>query len=150
MAYRTHIASTALPAAGAWKADATPASLPGNWREGPGARYITAIATYTAGGSGGYPKIRPVWIHAAATTGGSDRRPRDTTTDGSATASAPNITVNNYATVVNLKGLTDGVSEVNSLVLQVPPDAVAVKIECAEVGATGTPGTIIIDIDGGV
>ena len=151
MAYRTHIASVTLPAAGAWKADATASGLPGAWRNTtPGARYITVIVTYTAGGSGGYPKIRAVWTHAAAEAGGSIRRPRDTTTDGSATASAPNITVNNYATVVNMKGLTDGVSEVNSIVLQVPPDAAAVKIECAEVGATATPGTIIIDIDGGV
>jgi len=150
MAYRTHIASRTLPASGAWYTGASDASLPGNWQHAPGAQYITVIVTYTAGTTGGYPKIRPVWTHVASDAAGSRRTARDTTADGSATASAPAITINNYQTVLNLKGLTDGSAEVNSVVLQVPPDAVAVKIECAEVGATGTPGTIIVDIDGGV
>lgn len=149
MAYRTHIASRALPALGAWYTSADEASLPGNWQRAPGARYITVIVTYTAGGSGGYPKIRPVWTHIAAASGGSRRSARDTTVDSSASASAPAITINNYHTVLNLKGLTDGSAEVNGIVLQVPPEAVSVKIECAEVGATGTPGTIVVDIDGG-
>lgn len=150
MAYSEHIASVALPAAGAWKTDATPATILGNWREHRGAQYLTVIVTYTNGGAGGYPKIRPVWTHAKSGAPSTTRTPRDTTIDGSATASAPNITIDNYATAINMKGLTDGSGECNSVVLLIPPDAVAVKIECAEVGNTGAPGTIVVDIDGGV
>lgn len=150
MAYVEHIASGALPASGAWYTSATPTTILGNWREHRGAQYLNVIVTYTAGASGGYPKIRPVWTHSKSGAPSTTRLPRDTTTDGSATASAPNITVNNYATVINMKGLTDGSGECNSVMLLVPPDAVAVKIECAEVGNTDTPGTIVVDIDGGV
>lgn len=147
MAYRTHIASVALPAAGAWKTDAVASGIPGTWREHSGARFIVALVTYTKGGAGGYPKIRPVWTHNALADDTAFLA-RDTTNDGTATASAPNITIDNYLTVFALKGLTDGTAEKVAVQLLVPPGANSVKIECAEVGATGTPGTIIVHIDG--
>lgn len=150
MAYRTHIASRALEAAGAWYTAASPSGLPGTWRENRGAKYVSVLVTYTAGGSGGYPKIRPVWTHVAAADGSTQFLARDTTNDGSASASAPNITVSNYLSVFALKSLTDGSAEKVNVMLLVPPDAVAVKIEAAEVGATGTPGTIVVHVDGGV
>lgn len=147
MAYRSHIASRALTAAGAWYTAATAASLPGNWRESPGKRQISVLVTYTSGAAGGYPKIRPVWTFNAAADGTAFLG-RDTTNSGTATASAPNITIDNYLTVVNLQSLTTGSAEKVAVVLDVPPNANAVKIECAEVGVTATPGTIVVDIDG--
>jgi hypothetical protein len=40
----------------------------------------------------------------------------------------------------------------NSVVflIEVPPSASALKVECAEVGVVGTPGTIAVDVDGEV
>ena len=147
MSYRTHIASRALEAAGAWYTAATASPIPGTWREHSGARFITALVTYTAGGAGGYPKIRPVWTHNALADDTAFLA-RDTTNDGTATVSAPNITVSNYLTGIPLQGLLNGTAEKVGVILLVPPGANSVKIECAEVGATGTPGTIIVYIDG--
>lgn len=150
MAYRAHIASVTLPAAGAWKTDAAAQGIPGSWRESRGTKSVSVLVTYTAGASGGYPKIRPVWTHVSGADGTTQFLARDTTNNGTATASAPNITVDNYLSVFALKGLTDGSAEKASVMLIVPPDAVALKIECAEVGNTGTPGTILVHLDGGV
>ena len=147
--YRTHIASRELEAAGAWYTAATASSLPGNWREHGTVAQITVQVTYTRGGAGGYPAIRPVWSSVAAADGSTLKTSRDTTNDGTATVSSGAIQISNYRTEVRMKGFSDlATIDTDDVIFVVPPGKTHVKIECAEVGNTGAPGTIVVDIDG--
>jgi hypothetical protein len=152
MAHVPHIASRALEAAGAWYTAATATTLRGNWREHRGGQAtITVVVTYTRGGSGGYPKLRFVWTHLPEASGGATRSGRDTTFNAAGTVSSGALVVDNYRTEVPLKGFSDLASvDTDDIVIVVPPDATALKVECAEVGNTGAPGTIIVDLDGEV
>lgn len=148
--YTVHIASRALEAAGAWYTSATPHALRGNWREGPNSNLVSVLVTYTRGAAGGYPKIRPVWTFALEGTPATTVSARDTTNNSTATVSGASITVDNHLSVVALKSLTDANPDSVVVQLATPPNATHLEIECAEVGNTGTPGTIVVAIDGEV
>lgn len=150
MSYTVHIPSRTLEAAGAWYTSATPTALRGSWREPPNPGSIVVLVTYTAGGAGGYPKIRPVWTYALEGTPATTVNAYDTTNDGTITVSAPNATVDNYLSIAALKSLTGGSALTVSVVLTVLGNPTHLKIDAAEVGNTGAPGTIVVAIEGDV
>ena len=150
--YIAHIASRTLEAAGAWYTSATPLVLRGSWGENRGdiAR-LAILVTYTRGAAGGYPKLRFVWTHTISGTAGTTVEARDTTNNGTATVSSGALQIDNYRTEVLCKGFSDLASIDSEVIpIEVPPGATHLKVEAAEVGNTGTPGTIAVAIDGEV
>lgn len=148
MSYLPHIVSRTLPASGAYYTDATPLALRGSWGANTGdVARIAVLITYTRGASGGYPKFRPVWSFAGAST----INARDTAYSGTSTVSSGEVQADLYRAAVLMKNFSDlSSAESAVVVLDVPPGATHLKIEPAEVGVTATPGTIVVDIDGEV
>lgn len=150
MSYTIHIASRVLEAAGAWYTAATPTALRGSWRSDPNPNTVVLLVTYTAGGSGGYPKIRPVWTFGLEGAPATTLTAYDTTNNGTTTVSGANITVDNHVSIGALKSLTDGSATTVKVILEVHGNPTHLKVDVAEVGATGTPGTIVVAIEGEV
>ena len=152
MSYVAHIPSRALEAAGAYYMSATATAIRGCWRENRGSvARMAVLVTYTRGGAGGYPKLRFVWTHLSAADGSTTKTLRDTSNFSTAVVSSGALQFDNHRTEVLLKGFSDlAAIDYDVVILEVPPGATHVKVECAEVGNTGAPGTIVIDIDGEV
>lgn len=152
MSYVAHIPTEALPASGNWKTDATPLALGGSWRVNPGGiARLAVLVTYTRGGAGGYPKLRFVWTHALKGSNGATTQTARSTTNNAVTVSSGSLLIDNLRTELLLKGFSDLASiDTDVVLLDVPPGASHIKVECAEVGNTGAPGTIVVDIGGEV
>jgi hypothetical protein len=149
--YVAHIASRVLEAAGAYYTSATPQVLRGSWGENRGdVAKLAILVTYTRGGAAGYPKLRIVWTHALASTPATTITARDTTNNAITTSSGA-AQIDNLRTEILMKGFSDlAAIDYDVVKIDVPPGATHIKVECAEVGNTGAPGTIVVDIDGEV
>lgn len=151
MSYVVHIASgTQLPAAGAWYTDATAQPVRGHWATSQGETFITLLVTYDAGGAGGRVKLRIEWTSVAETTGGPTKTWFETVTDGSIAVAGDTATASVYLLEYDVKATTDGAPITVPVDVRVPRDAASFRVEGAEAGAVGTPGTFGIDIDGRV
>ncbi len=133
-----------LPATGAYVTDATPVPIQGYWKEShEGSPSITFRVTYTAGGSGGYPVMRCVW--RVINESGTEVDMIDTFTlvnedEDIETRLAPN----------ELTALTNGSNTSIAVPWIVARDAAKVRVEVAELGNTGAPGTITVAMLGAV
>ena len=134
-------ASSALPAAGAYETGAVVRL----------SEYLTKanlLVTYTRGAGGGYMVMRPTWQHNTA--GGSLGTDYTYALDTTIVA-APTLTGQvgevPLGTLVIKCPTPDGAGAVSFEVpLIVPGGAVGLRVDVAEAGAVGTPGTCRIDL----
>lgn len=137
-----NLQARALPAAGAYYTSATPVGIQGSWLENhDGAPTITFRVAYTAGGSGGYPVMRVVWRVFDDT--GTEVDVPDTIT----TVATGGVCTTDPATN-KLVALTNGNPLVTSASYVVPRDSVKVRVEVAELGNEGAPGTVTVAMIG--
>jgi hypothetical protein len=138
-----NLQSRALPASGAYYTGSTAAALQGEWvANHDGGPTISFRVTYTAGASGGYPVMKVVWTVLDASA--SEVTMIDTIT----TAAASGGVCTTDVATNKLVALTDGSSTACDVVYVVPRDAVKVQVQVAELGNTGTPGTVTVDMFG--
>lgn len=135
----THIASAALPAAGAFTAQAME-SLPA------GAKQLHMLVTYTRGAVGGYPVFRMQWGTDEDTTDGYHELIRDLSqfVGSGAVGQAPTY-------IEEIPGpIPDNASALKYVLsFNVPYGATKFRLIGAEEGVTGTPGTVAVDYVGG-
>jgi len=127
-----HLASSALPGAGAFTAQAFTAVE-------EGITVVSFVVTYTRGAAGGYPVFRPQWTEGSKTISPTvvNRTP---------------ISSNGYARrrlyLDELQGIAP--SDANPLSMdvsyEIPRTATGIRLLAAEAGATGSPGTIEIGV----
>ncbi len=139
-----NLQARALPASGAYYTSSTAAEIQGQWHENHvGDPSITFRVTYTKGASGGYPVMRVVWT--AIDNTGAEVTMIDTITSlGTSGVCTTDAATN------KLTALTDGTALACDVQYTVPREVVKVKVEVAELGNTGTPGTITVAMFGGL
>jgi hypothetical protein len=136
VARTVHLASAALPAAGAYSAQALYA---------PGAglsRYIAFWITYTRGTANGRPKFKVEWSN------GTETAATELVIDETLTTSAPSASQNAYLSEILGPAPANGSAVTYLLVLQNNVGATGVRLLAAEAGVVGTPGTCAIAITG--
>ena len=151
MSYIQHVAiGTNLPVAGAWYTGATAQPVRRHWAISQDQTFITLLVTYDAGGLGGRVKLRIEWTSIAETTGGLAKTWFETVTDNTIVVSGNTATASVYLLEYDIIATTNGAPITVPVDVRVPRDAAMFRVEGAEAGAVGTPGTFGIDIDGRV
>lgn len=128
----SHLASGALPAAGAFTSQ-------GFTTVEEGITEVSFVVTYTRGAAGGYPVLRPQWTEGSKTISPTtvDRTPES---------------ANGYARrrlyLEELQGIApDDANPISfDVSFGVPRTATGVRLLVAEGGVVGTPGTIEIEV----
>lgn len=144
-----HYAFDVLPAAGAFDSSGsfTPiytgnaaASLGGRIDLSSGGRLaVTVEYTADAGATNGYPGFYVAWqkrLDDSTTATSYDQTPL-----GTVTPDANDAPILCYRTRIECNGLTDASAGYADFVFSVPPGAIGVRIEPAEIGDTANPGT---------
>jgi hypothetical protein len=129
-------ASAALPAAGAFSTGLKTEIL-------VGATEAAIVSAYTRGGAGGSFKLRVWWYFQGDEDVPVGHVFRD---DANATVADPIVTVAAYQLVLQGEAAADANPVRRALLLTPPPGAVAVRLDVAEVGAVGTPGTLALRV----
>lgn len=130
-----HLAAGALPAAGAFTAQAAYA-IPSGLGE------ITAWVTYTRGAAGGFPIFHVMWGNGTETG-------QDVNIDSAVTVTQPQGRQNVYEQELAGPQPSGAGAITYAVAIRVPRGATAFQMLAAEAGVTGTPGTIAIAIAGG-
>ena len=131
-----HLASQALPAAGAYTTQVYTALPPGTTR-------LAFWTSYTRGAVGGYPGWRVQWGN------GTESNSRAMILDeGSLTPALPSATAQTYQETLLGPIPQDGTALTYLYEFDVPPGATEVRLQVAEVGITATPGTAAIAVTG--
>lgn len=130
------LVSQALPAAGAFVAAV--ASVP------RGTKYVTFWISYTRGAAGGAPVFRASSRPSSASAWA--RMPLVDKT--SLTTAAPNASEDFYQEDHDGPAPADGNAVSYDLTFELPSNATAVQLEVAELGAVGTPGTVVVNWTG--
>lgn len=133
---RVFLASQVLPNAGAFVA--------GDESVPRGTKYVTFWITYTRGGANGSPVFRASSRPSAASAWG-----RMPLVDKSSFATAaPNASENFYQEDHNGPAPADATPVTYDLTFELPSNATEVQLEVAELGAVGTPGTVLVNWTG--
>lgn len=130
------IASRALPGSGAFYTPSSPFEVP------QGIGTVVVWVTYTRGGAGGYPVLRPLLGNGTETA-------YDALMSPSVTVVAPFGTQPSNANTIAFPAPADG-SAVTLAYTFTVAGVLYFNLTVAEVGATGTPGTIAVALTGGV
>lgn len=130
-----HMASAALPAAGGYTANAAYA-IP------DGAQFVTLYCTYTRGAAGGYPKFR-------CDLGNGTETAVVQTLDPTITVAQPSGGQLAYNSEIAGPKPQDANPLVFALEYAVRGGATTIALQAAEVGVTGTPGTLAIALTAG-
>jgi hypothetical protein len=134
VARSVHIASAALPAAGAFTSQGAYTPAAGV------ARFVSFWITYTRGAAGGYPKFHLEWGNGTETA--------LEVSFGEASAVQPYLQQNVYQGELLGPTPTDGNAISYVLTVENTKGATQVRLLAAEAGITATPGTIAIAITG--
>ena len=129
-------AATILPAAGAYATGAKAEVV-------PFAEEVEVAASYVRGGAGGSFKML-VWWYLA----GDEDTPFGATyrDDAHATVADPIVTVDEFQLVLQGEAAGSAAAVRRLFPLKPPPSAVGVRLDVAEVGAVGTPGTLALRV----
>jgi hypothetical protein len=135
VARTVHLASVALPAAGAFTTQAVYAPVSGL------SRYIAFWVTYTRGAVGGFARFKVEWGNGTETA-------TELIIDETLTATAPTARQSGY--LYELDGPVPANASALSylVILENTIGATTVALRSAEAGVTGTPGTIAIATTG--
>jgi len=128
--------AAALPAAGAFSTGSKTEILPGSDE-------VAIVSSYTRGGAGGSFKMRVWWYLQGDEDVPVGQVFRD---DANATVADPIVTVDAYQLVLQGETAADANPVRRALLMTPPPGAVAVRLDAAEVGAVGTPGTLALRV----
>lgn len=130
-----HLASGALPAAGANTSQAAAPITPHH-------KAITVSTTYTRGAAGGFVRLTPMWTIGGAEVQGTVK---DEMLD---TSTAPYGQQSIYQHQVNGPQPQSASALTFPFTFEVPAGATAFRALAAEAGVTGTPGTCSIALSG--
>lgn len=144
----SHRSFTALPAAGAFASGHAVTSIVGTDTAGAigrldltngGKLAVTIKYTANVAAVSGYPGFYVAWQKRI--DDGTAVMSYDQTPLGTVTPDANDAPILCYRTRVECNGLTDASAEYADYALDVPPWAVGVRVEPAEIGDTANPGT---------
>jgi hypothetical protein len=135
VARTAHLASAALPAAGAFTAQ-TAYTIP------EGIKRIAYLVTYTRGAAGGFVRLRLMW------SDGTDEA-REAVVDAAVTVAAPNGRQPVYLSELDGPVPADGSVIRWTVEATVPAGMLTGRLLAAEAGVVGTPGTASITLTAG-
>ena len=132
-----HVASAALPAAGAYTAQTA------HKLEDRSITELTFHITYTRGAAGGYPQFKIEW--------GNGTEAGISQIVGAATVSGSTAVRPLYDEILDIQGLhpSSAAAVTSAMTLYVPRGVTTFRLLAAEVGVVGTPGTCAIAVVGG-
>lgn len=142
LARTAHLASNALPAAGAFTDVANAAFYPtGRFQIPATLRGMSFWTTYARGGAGGFPRLRLVW--------GNGTEEAQELLLGTTAPSSPLARQQVFLGELDMPPPAGAASlTYGPITAEVPPGATTVWVQAAEAGATATPGTIAVALSG--